>query len=281
MVVTLDQSLSAAKSRYAAVDDITNSNSILLLEIKDITDPAVVSAIRDAAPDVIFEIGWSQMIGREVLDMAPKGCIGIHDSLLPKAQGAASLNWALIWGEPSWGISLFYLEERFDKGEIIAQRAYEIDDDDDINTLFDKADIHAVDLLREMVPRIRDGTAPKIAQDPALVTTTERRRPEDSLIDWSRNNRDVHNLVRALKKPYPPAFTYYRGEKVLILDSKTDDTSTQGVGVFSAVTPDGLVVGTGEKSLLVRLLEMEGGPELDASRFCESYGLTAGDTFGE
>ena len=281
LIVTLDSSLHETKSRYASLHDLATQHDVPLLEVTDVNDSTVVERIRHAAPDVVLEIGWSQMIKRDILDIAPLGCVGIHDSLLPKAQGAASVNWALIWGEPTWGLSLFYLEEQFDKGDVIGQREYEISEDDDINTLFDKADVNAVDLLREMVPRLREGTAPRIPQDPALITKTRRRRPEDGVIDWRQTNREVYNLVRALKRPYPPAFTFARGQKILVLDARRSDDASLGAGVISSVRADGMVIGTGRQSVLVLLFEKEGGEEADAITFSRELGLRVGDRFGD
>ena len=280
-ILTLDESLSNAKARFAPLGAVAGRYGVPLHQISDVNEPSVAAVLRKMRPEVIFEIGWSQKIGREILDIPPLGCIGIHDSLLPKAQGAASINWALIWGEHTWGVTLFYLAEDFDKGDIIGQRVYEITDEDDINTVFHRADANAVDLLREMVSRIREGTAPRVPQDPALVTKTRRRRPEDGLIDWSRGNRDVYNLVRALKKPYPPAFTFLRGQKVLVLDARLNDVPSLGAGVIGEVASAGMVVGTRQGSLLVTALQAEGGDELDAIAFSKEHQIHKGDRFGD
>jgi methionyl-tRNA formyltransferase len=280
-IFTLDESLSKTKARFAPLGLVAGRHGVPVQQISDVNEPSVVAALREMRPDVIFEIGWSQKIGRGVLDIPPLGCIGIHDSLLPNAQGAASINWALIWGEHTWGVSLFYLAEEFDKGDIIGQRAYEITDEDDINTVFDRADANAVDLLREMLPRIHDGTAPRVPQNSALVTKTYRRTSQDGLIDWSKGNREVYNLVRALKKPYPPAFTFLRGQKVLVLDARVNDVPSPGAGVIGEVTSAGMMVGTSYGSLLVSALQAKGGDELDAIAFSKAHQVRKGDRFGD
>ncbi|MGH3118837.1 MAG: methionyl-tRNA formyltransferase, partial [Gaiellales bacterium] len=140
--------------------------------------------------------------------------------------------------------TLFYLEESIDAGDIIAQRSYPIAEQDDIHTLFAKADSASLEMLQDILPKIRAGTAPRIPQNPVLVSRLPRRRPEDGKIDWSRDAVEIYHLVRALKTPYPNAFTFLRGKKVYISDAQLAKGHS---GTFGSVTSvgDELIVGAG------------------------------------
>ena len=108
-IYTLDDSMAWEKSRFAIMDDIAEKHGIKLFKVKDINSAEVISQLRNIQPDVIFELGWSQIISKDMLGIPRKGCIGVHASLLPKNRGAASLNWALIRGDKKTGVTLFYL----------------------------------------------------------------------------------------------------------------------------------------------------------------------------
>ena len=227
-------------------------------------DPAVLEFLRGLNADLLIEVGWSHWIGTEILQTAKMGTIGFHNSYLPYNQGAASLNWALIRDEKEWGTTLFWLAENIDAGDIIARTKYPVTDDDDVNTLFDKADDASLAMLKEMLPKLRDGTAPRITQNPADVTSLPRRKPEDGKINWSLPAREIWNLVRALKKPYPPAFTFIDGKKILVCDARMHDEPSKNAGEIQAVSDEGIVVGTGNGTVLLRTLEPEGENEMSA-----------------
>jgi methionyl-tRNA formyltransferase len=194
------------------------------IKIKRSRSPEVIEQIRALRPDLIIVVSWSQIIPKEVLDCAPLGCVGIHYSLLPARRGGAPLNWALIDGLTESGITLFYYDEGIDTGDIIGQRAFPITRDDTVKTLLDKIIRLAPDLLAEYLPRIKDGTAPRIKQREEEATYTKRRRPEDSEIPWDRlSDEGLYNFIRALVPPYPSAFTYLGNRKLTFTAARLVD----------------------------------------------------------
>jgi methionyl-tRNA formyltransferase len=152
---------------------------------------------------------------------------GIHASLLPKYRGGAPLVWAIINGEKTTGVSLFYFDQGVDTGDVIAQKKIEISDTDDIRTVYEKATLAAVDVLRESLPLIREGQAPRIPQDHANATIFPQRKPEDGLIDWTRTPDEIRNFIRAQTRPYPGAFTVLEGKKVTIWDADIVDLNSE------------------------------------------------------
>jgi methionyl-tRNA formyltransferase len=277
-LVTLDPTLAATKPRYTALEPLAAEHGIPLVSVRDMRGREALNLLAQNNPDLVLEVGWSHRIPKPILDLPHLGAIGIHNSLLPGNRGMASLNWALIRGETVWGTTLFYLEESIDSGEIIAQRSYQITAQDDINTLFAKADTAAVAMLRDILPKIRAGTSPRTPQDPALVSWLPRRRPEDGKIDWRQDAKAIYNLVRALKSPYPNAFTFLRGKKICIADARLAEAPPGKPGSVTSVG-DSVVVGTRRGAIALLRVRCEGEPEIDAHAFAKNHGLHIGDRF--
>jgi methionyl-tRNA formyltransferase len=183
-------------------------------------------------PDILFAIGWRWILPRTVLDLPPKGCLGIHGSLLPRGRGFAPVNWALLRDEPRTGPSLFYFDEGTDTGDLVGQRPFELTDEDDAATVRQRLMEASVELLDEHLPGLADGTAPRIVQPSEGATYGPRRRPEDGLLDWTASPREVFNWVRGLTRPYPGAFSFLGGREVAIWRVRPGDERGRGPGLF-------------------------------------------------
>ena len=176
-----------------------------------------VEMIADLKPDVIFSFYYRYMIGQRILDIPGVGAFNLHGSLLPAYRGRVPVNWAIIHGEKKSGVTLHYMVRRADAGDIVGQRAVDIDRLDTAMLLYGKLCEAARDLLDELLPQIIAGHTPRRPQDESLATTFTGRRPEDGRIDWHKSATQVFNLIRAVTDPYPGAFTYLpSGEKMTV-----------------------------------------------------------------
>ena len=209
--------------------------------------------------DILIEVGWSQKIPKNILEIPKYGTIGLHNSLLPAFKGSASLNWALIWDYSEWGCTLFYLEENFDEGDIIAQKTFYINDNDDINSLFLKSDKICIEMMVQFIPLICRELAPRISQDITKSSRTSKRTPEDSKIDWDNSSRNIFNLIRALKIPYPRAFTYFDNQKIFIGNATQIQGAISKPGIITQINAVGYVVCTSKGSLEISEIEFEDG----------------------
>ena len=151
-----------------------------------------------------------------MIALAPLGAYNLHGSLLPKYRGRAPVNWMLANGEREAGATLHHMVARADAGDIVAQRAVEITDDDTALTLYRKIVPLGAALIREYHPLIAAGVAPRQAQDLAQGNYFGRRTPADGRIDWRWPARRIFNLVRAVTHPYPGAFGFIGSRKVYI-----------------------------------------------------------------
>jgi len=217
--------------------------------------------LRALAPDLLLAIGWRWLLPPDVLSVPPKGCLGIHGSLLPRLRGFAPVNWALIGGEERTGPSLFYFADGVDTGDLVGQRPFAIGDDDDAATVRQRVADEAVALLDEHLPGLAAGTAPRIPQPAEGATYGPRRRPEDGVIDWTMDPHALFNWVRGLTRPYPGAFTWLGGHRVQVWKVRPLEGGGPGPGAAehgAAVAEEGSIVGAGAGRVQLLDVSFEG-----------------------
>jgi UDP-4-amino-4-deoxy-L-arabinose formyltransferase / UDP-glucuronic acid dehydrogenase (UDP-4-keto-hexauronic acid decarboxylating) len=215
-------------------------------------------------PSIIYSFSYRHLIPETVLELAPLGAYNLHPSLLPSYRGRAPVNWVLVNGERETGITLHHMVARADAGDIVGQRAVAIDDSDNALTLYRKLVPLCVELITELHPQIVAGTAPRRKMDIARGSYFGRRRPEDGRIDWRWPARRIFNLVRAVTHPYPGAFCFVNGRKLLVWEAKigAENGTTGAPGRVVRVADDGAIeVAAGEGSVIVELAQFEGGAE--------------------
>lgn len=211
LLMTLPDDVAVSKSGRVFLDDLSSARGIPLTKVTDVNEPAAIRTIEDADLDWLFIIGWSQVAGPNVLTSPRRGVLGMHPTLLPEGRGRASIPWAILKGLPETGVTLFQLDEGIDTGPILAQERIPVADDETATTLYDKVSAAHVSLIKEVWPRLLDGTIVARAQDEAAATTWPGRRPEDGAFSFAAESTDsVDRIVRALTHPYPGAFTRWR-----------------------------------------------------------------------
>ncbi len=282
-VYTLHESQSSKTAGFCSFDALMEGRNIPFHKIEDINNPLIVKRIKEDRPDLIIQVAWSQIIKDKILRIPRLGCVGFHSSLLPKYSGGSPVNWGIINGETEWGITFFYLEPGVDSGDIIAQRKFEITLEDTCKTVYDKATQCAVEIFREYLNKIEDGTAPRIKQDESKATRFKRRQPEDGIIDWNKSAMELYNWVRALTHPYPGAFTYYQGNKLYIWQATLSDIDTENVkpGQIVGTAENGFIVATKTEGLIIEEVQMEGESEVGGEYFFKKYRLQKGDNLSQ
>jgi len=265
-IVTIKDELAATTSGAVPFDDLAAGAGIPLLKVRDLNAPANVEKVRALAPDLILVIGWTRLLGADVLRIPGRGCIGFHASLLPRYRGRAPVNWAIINGEKETGNTMFFLDEGVDTGDVIAQRRIPIAQDDTCATLYRKVADSAIGMLEENLPLLKTGRAPRMPQDHALATVMPRRRPEDGIIDWTRPASALYDWVRALTHPYPGSFSSLEGRRLFVWSAAHGPAGTAGpAGTILGARDRALLVATGEGSLALGRVQWEGGAEIDGA----------------
>jgi methionyl-tRNA formyltransferase len=204
------------------LSEIARAAGIPCTQQPTINSTEALSWVRDLQSDVLLVVGWTELVNATLLSIPKFGCLGFHASLLPKYRGRAPVNWAILNGETTTGNTMIVLEPGADEGDIVSQRCIPIDDDDDCRTLYEKVSVTECDMLDEVLPLIRENRLQRRKQDSALATVMPKRRPQDGEIDWGWSAKRIHDWIRALTSPYPGAFSYFGGRKVIVWKSALD-----------------------------------------------------------
>ena len=267
---------------FRSVAERARAAGLPVLVPRSVNDPAVVRLLTAMDPDFIFSFYFREILAPRVLGLARRGALNLHGSFLPRYRGRSPVNWVLVNGERETGVTLHYMDEKPDHGDIVAQRAVPITDDDTALTLTRKMGEAARLLLRDALPALLAGTASRTPQDHSRASYFGGRRPADGLIAWNRAAREIYNLVRAVTHPFPGAFTNVRGRRVLVWWAEPMTTERRGAaGEVLEVRPgEGVLVHAGEGALLLRDVEVEGDGEQRADRLAERLSLRPGDRLG-
>ncbi len=229
-------------------------------------------------PDFLFSFYYRKILCADILRIPRCGALNLHGSLLPKYRGRCPVNWVLIHDERESGVTLHYMEEKPDRGDIVAQRRVSITDDDTALTLFHKLTGAAAAVIRDTYPLLRAGRAPRIPQNHTAASYFGGRRPADGQIDWARPARAIFNLVRAVTHPYPGAFTSWRGRRLYVWEARPVGTAAGAPvtpGTIVSVTPQ-VRVQTGSDLLQLLRVQLEGEEELSGAQWVERHRVGEG-----
>ncbi len=182
----------------------------------DVNLPPWPDVIRAVRPDFLFSFYYRSMLRGEILSLPRVCAMNLHGSLLPRYRGRSPVNWVLVKGETETGVTLHLMTEKPDAGEIVGQAAVPIAFEDTALTLFGKLEKAAESLLAGLLPGIAAGEIPRRPNEIEKGSYFGGRKPEDGRIDWTRPAVEVYNLVRAVTRPYPGAFSSLAGERILV-----------------------------------------------------------------
>jgi methionyl-tRNA formyltransferase len=211
--VTLTRESAARRSGAADYEPLCRRYDVPLHRTSDVNSPETVALLRSLDLDVLFVIGWSQILRAEALATARLGVVGAHASMLPKNRGSAPINWALIRGERETGNSLLWLNDGVDTGAVIDRLPIAITPYDTCATLYERVALTNRDMLLRLWCRLLKGQRPGTPQSDWAEPPLPRRRPADGLLDWRGPSNQVYDFVRALTRPYPGAFGRLQGER--------------------------------------------------------------------
>ena len=248
---------------------------------EDPRDPGFRELVASQRPDFLFSFYYRRMIPPEVLELAPRGALNLHGSLLPRYRGRAPVNWVLAEGQEETGVSLHYMVAQPDAGDLVDQERVAIDFADTAFTLYGKLEEAARRLLDRALPALAAGTAKPVPLDLSQGSYRGGRKPEDGRLDWSWPARRIYDLVRGVTHPYPGAFTTLRGRKLLVWWAlPVEDRTPAEPGTVLAVDRDGITVAAGEGSVRLITLQLAGQPELPAVSLALAAGIAPGERLG-
>jgi methionyl-tRNA formyltransferase len=254
------------------VKQLAEAHGIPVLQFDRIKSPEGVAALKALAPDMIVTAAFGQILSKEILSIPPLGCLNVHASLLPKYRGAAPIQWAIIKGELISGVTIMYMNEGLDTGDIIASRSVKIGSDMTGGELYESLAYLGANLLIETIQNIQNGTASRTVQDDAKSSYYPPLSKALAEIDWTKPARDIHNLVRALD-PVMGGMAHMNGEIFKIWRTSVDTGSANPGYLLCCDAKTGLLVGTGKGLLRIEEMQAPGGKRMNPREYLRGKSL--------
>lgn len=265
---------------FPSVAELAAQNNIPVFAPENINHPLWVEKIREIQPEIIFSFYYRNMVGAEILEIPPQGCLNLHGSLLPRYRGRCPVNWVLVKGEQETGVTLHYMTPRPDDGDIAGQERVAIDDADTALSLHQKLNIAAEQLLERILPQILVNNVERRPQEAASASYFGGRGPKDGEIGWHQSATNIRNLVRAVTRPYPGAFSFQGNRKCLFwqLALAAPSTPPAAPGIVISTTP--LTIACKKGAVIVEFGQSENGVYLSGEQLAQELNLTPGMFFG-
>ena len=219
-------------------------------------------------PDIIVTCAYGQIIPKAILDYPKYGCINVHASLLPKLRGGAPIHHAIMDGYHKTGITIMYMDEAMDSGDIISQRETEITDYDTMESLHDRLSVMGKELLLDTLPSIIDGTAKRVVQKNDEVTYAYNIKREEEYLDFSKTSLELFNQIRGLS-PFPGCSCVIDDKEFKVYMARIEkiDTSKNTSGQILHIYKDGIGIATGDYELVLLDIKPFGKKRMLASSF--------------
>lgn len=226
-VCTKEKSL--FNSDFSDLSPLCVENDIPYRYVNDINSEENINWVKNLKPDIIFCFGWSSLIKKELLGMAPMGVIGFHPAKLPANRGRHPLVWALVLGVKESASTFFFMGEGADDGDILSQETFEILYEDTANSLYDKVIHLALDQIEQFVPELESNTYVRIPQSNAMANIWRKRGKSDGKIDFRMSGTAIYNLVRGLTSPYIGAHIEYLGQDIVVWEAEEVEHNAQNI----------------------------------------------------
>lgn len=263
-----------------AIRDTAGSAGAHFIETKNVASDKWRDFWDSTPLDLMLAVSWRYLIPAQIYQRPRRGTYIFHDSLLPAYRGFAPTVWALLNGAAQTGVTLFEIADAVDSGPIVGQLPVAIRPDDTIATVMDNVTAAYLHLLETHLSALLDGTAVKTPQDHRQATFTCRRLPADNRIDWTGPTERIYNLIRAVTRPYPGAFTTLNGEKLTVWGARRLPDFPPYIGrVPGRVVQhgdEGAIVLTGDGALLLTEVQLGDNEPVHAATVLNSLSLTLG-----
>lgn len=259
------------------------AHGLPVLQPERIRKAEAVEAIAALAPDLIITAAYGQIVPKAILDLPKYGCINVHASLLPKYRGGAPIQHAILNGEPVTGVTIMYMAEGLDTGDMLTRVEVPIQDEDTGGSLFDKLSDAGAQLLKKTLPDLLAGKLTAVPQNHEEATLAPNIKREDERIRWDRSSMELFHQIRGLH-PHPGAYTTWNGEVLKIRAARKPESSANGrkavPGTVIGTGSDSIEVATGDGSLHITELQPAGKKAMTAEQLLRGTSFPEGTVFG-
>lgn len=216
-------------SDFEDLTPLCRKNNIPFKFVDDINSVENINWIKNLKPDIIFCFGWSNLIKKELLTLAPMGVVGFHPAALPQNRGRHPLIWALVLGLKQSASTFFFMDEGADTGDILSQEYFDILHEDDAKSLYDKVTSVALKQIEDFLPKLQNNSFQRIKQNHNKANTWRKRGKNDGKIDFRMSSRAIYNLVRALTHPYVGAHLVYKGKEIKVYKLREENCNNNNI----------------------------------------------------
>ena len=256
------------KLQPTPVKEYALTQGIPVFQPAKMRDGEALSILKELSPELIVVAAYGKILPVDILELPPHGCINVHSSLLPKYRGAAPINWAILNGEDESGVTIMYMAEGLDTGDMIAASSTAIAIDENAQQLHDRLAEMGAELVTQVVAQMEQGEVQASKQDDALSCYAPMLSKELSPIDWGKPARQIHDQVRGLY-PWPSAIAEIDGVRCKILrTSITGESTGKAAGCFVQADKKGMKIACGGGEVLEILeLQPDGKKAMAATAF--------------
>lgn len=262
--------------QFTPVKEAALRHNLTVYQPKRARDEEFIELLKEINPDVMVVIAFGQILPKSILTIAKYGCVNIHASLLPKYRGAAPIQWAIIDGEEKTGVTTMQMNEGIDTGDILETTEIVIDKKETGGSLFDKLSEAGAKLIVQTLANIEKGNINPIKQDDSKSNYAKMLTKELGYIDFNKSAIEIERLVRGLT-PWPSAYTKLDGKTLKIWDCDVLDKEYDGeCGEVVKIDKTAIYVKTGDKTLVINELQLEGKKRMETTAFLLGYKLEKG-----
>ncbi|WP_453997035.1 methionyl-tRNA formyltransferase [Bacillus nitroreducens] len=257
-------------------------HNIPVLQPNKIKEEQEIERVLSYKPDLIITAAFGQILPNELLDAPKYGCINVHASLLPELRGGAPIHYSILQGKDKTGVTIMYMVEKLDAGDILTQVEIPILENDHVGSLHDKLSVAGSKLLSETIPLLLAGKLTPIKQDDSKATFAPTIKRDQEKIDWTKTGEDIYNHIRGLH-PWPVAYTTLNGEVMKVWwGQKVSSETSEKPGTIVSIEKDGFIVSTGNTTFIkVTQLQPSGKKKMSAEQFLLGADLQVGTILGE
>lgn len=254
------------KESSSPVKQLSKKYNIPVETPDNASDPDFIRKIESHSPDLIVVVAYGKILPKKLINTAKRGAINLHTSLLPKYRGAAPIQWAIINGEKTTGITIMAINEGLDTGDIILQKEVPIKDDDTSEILQEKLFDEGAPLLLESIKQIKEGREKRVKQEESKASYAPLIKKETGEIDWSKDSKSILNKIRGLL-PWPKAYTFLDKKILKIWEAEESNLNFGKTPGTITVKEKKLFVSTGKGSIILKTVQLEGRNKMPASDF--------------
>jgi len=257
---------------FSAVKETALKYGIPVFQPEKLRNPEDVAEIEKAKPDMIVVAAFGQILPKSVLSLPKYGCINVHASLLPAYRGAAPIQWAILDGQEKTGVTIMYMNEGLDTGDILLQKEITIADDETGGSLHDRLAELGAEALTEALPKIIDGSLKSVPQGEMTTPYAKQLNKEIGRLDFTMPAKQLERYVRGLN-PWPGTYTFLSGKLLKIWKADVTELPADAgePGTITDITAESFTFVTADGGLRVWEVQPEGKRRMKTAEFLRGY----------